>query len=254
MKGAMSLHVSSHSHVREVEDETEGGLYAEPQEEPLVFVHIPKNAGTAVENAGLASWVRWGRHRMYYFGMVPMPDEVHWCAAHHVPPKLLPVEIQEIYLHSKVFCVVRNPYDRAVSEYKYLLSVPWGITKPGVLDKEPCTREGLNYFLQKALTTVSEGMQYVNDCHMLPQTDFVYDGEREWCGNVLRMEEMPGTFNDLMEREGYSVRINETENDSNTTCPGLGVQDLDPETIAILDEVYAEDFDRLGFAHMASAI
>lgn len=256
MGAAMSLRYGAKSKHRSSSGgsaaDTDTDLYEKPQEESLVFAHIPKNAGTAVENAGWESLIRWGRYRMYYFGMVPMPDDIHWCGAHHVPPKMLPASMQSIYSQSKVFCVIRDPYRRAVSEYKYLLSVPWGMNKPGVLDMEPCTKEGLNFFLRKALTTVVEGMQFVNDCHMLPQTEFVYDGDRQWCTEVLRIEDMPSNFNSLMEREGYSVHLSTIDNDSKAACPGLGVQDLDNDTILMLNEVYREDFNRLGFERMST--
>lgn len=222
-------------------------------EEKLVFLHIPKNAGTAIENAGKLSNVRWGRHRMFYFGMMPMPDKFY-CATHHIPPGRLPHALQEIYRRNEVFCVTRHPYDRAISEYKYLLSVPWGQNKPGVLDREPCTADGLNYFLQTSLKMVLEGKRYVNDCHMLPQSEFIWDQQRQWCQDIMRFDNMPKVFNTLMKTRNYKVSLDHTENQSAGTCPDLSEEDLSNTTRAMLDKVYAQDFTLLGYKKGQGAV
>lgn len=217
------------------------------KEEHLVFLHIPKSAGTAIENAGLAKHIRWGRHRFYYYGMMAMPDGLY-CAAHHVPPRYLPITMADIYRKSDVFCVTRHPYERAISEYKYLLSVPWGKNKPGVFDREPCTADGLNFFLKTAMRMVLSGKKYVNDCHMLPQSEFIWDeSDRQWCNRVIRFDDMPQGFNSLMADYGYSVRSDHSENQS-PGCPNLSMASLDQETRDMLNTVYAEDFVRLAYS------
>jgi len=217
------------------------------EEERLVFLHIPKSAGTAIENAGLAKRVRWGRHRFFYYGMMAMPDGLY-CAAHHVPPRHLPKSMGDIYRKSDVFCVTRHPYERAISEYKYLLSVPWGQNKPGVLDREPCTPEGLNHFLKTAMRMVLSGRKYVNDCHMLPQSEFIWDEQdHQVCNKVLRFEDMPHAFNNLMADTGYSVRSDHSENQS-PGCPTLSMASLEDETRILMNKVYAEDFRRLAYS------
>jgi len=230
---------------------TDGNVTEEVKE--LVFLHIPKNAGTSIENAGLKKRVRWGRHRMFYFGMMPMPDRFY-CATHHIPPGRLPGVIQDVYKSAEVFCVTRHPYDRAISEYKYLLSVPWGQNKPGVLDREPCTPDGLNYFLQTSLQMVLEGKRFVNDCHMLPQNEFIWDSHRQWCTDIMRFDRMPKVFNELMGKRHYKVKLDHTENQSRGTCPDLSEEDLTNKTMAMLDQVYADDFSLLNYTTGPGAV
>lgn len=228
------------------EPDPETGLYEAAREEPMVFLHIPKTAGTAIENAGLSQNVRWGRHRMYYFGMMPMSDGLY-CTTHHVPPRHLPQVMAGIYRESEVFCVARHPYERAVSEYKYLLAVPWGRDKPGLLEKEECTAEGLNHFLTTSLRMVMSGQRFVNDCHMLPQSEYIFDQKKQWCKDVLRFEYMPKAFDKLMEKKGYNVRLDHSENESGT-CKNLTRAALNASTLKLLNEMYDEDFRRLGYS------
>mmetsp|Transcript_14685 Transcript_14685/g.32254 ORF Transcript_14685/g.32254 Transcript_14685/m.32254 type:complete len:403 (+) Transcript_14685:174-1382(+) len=217
----------------------------------LVFLHIPKNAGTAIEDAGIAEGYKWGRHM--FGGLVRMPDEdnpiYHKCIRYHVPPAYLPDA--RMYSGSETFCVTRHPYERAVSEYRYLLQVSWGNMLSPFLNEAPtCSKDGLNHFLQQELNNMKNGHRFALDCHMVPQHEYVWgpDG-KQWCQELLRMDNLQESFNELMLRKGVPVRLGgERENNSGEHCSSLGTKDLDPDTKALLNEVYREDFDRLGYS------
>jgi len=108
-------------------------------EERFELIHIPKNAGTALEEAGHAAGFLWGSYKW---------DELcnhEWCADKdlgcsmwHVPrgylrehPGDTPDTLQlpegvDPYDNSKTICVVRHPFTRAISQYIY-----WSVLNEG---------------------------------------------------------------------------------------------------------------------------
>lgn len=212
-----------------------------------LFLHIPKNAGSAIETVGLQQKVWWGRQRLAALGMVRMHDGSS-CSGHHVPPAMLPAEGRQVYADRRVFCIVRHPYERAISEYVYLLSEPWGDLNPGALVFDPCSEAGLNFFLQYVLAQVLDGKRFYNDCHMLPQVHYLADeGGEPGCNDALRFEELPESFNAYMAGHHMSMRLGVLENESRHRCPGLNISSLDSRTMEMLDFVYAEDFARFDY-------
>lgn len=225
----------------------------------LTFVHIPKNAGTAIEEAGAASQVWWPRKWLSFWHGLQMPDNSNSsCEKYHVPPQYLEQlndSDSSVFDNEGTFCVTRHPYERAVSEYLYMLSVPWGagmsdMFHTGLHDKPDCSVEGLNHFLQSSILAIKNGSEFLHDCHMVPQVEFVWgkDG-RQWCKHILRSDGLPDNFNDLMRDHGYSVHLEKKvrSNNSTKTCPDITVDSLSSETLDLLNEVYSEDFERLGY-------
>merc|ERR1719265_927861 len=97
------------------------------------------------------------------------------------------IDGQNPYSNREVFCVSRDPYSRAVSEYLWVRSrhehghlgtKAKGTHAldacPGCTILEKCSAEGLNHFLQKVLQLVQKGSAFVNRCHMLPQSRYIW--------------------------------------------------------------------------------
>lgn len=210
------------------------------------FLHIPKTAGSTIESVGKKRNILWGRQQLAKFGMLHMKDGTY-CAGHHVPPKLLPKRGQDLYKQRRVFCVVRHPYERALSEYKYLLAEPWGDVNPNKMGQRRCSAEGLNRFLQSVVVKVLMGSKFVNDCHMLPQVAYLADEHNPGCHDVLRFEALPDAFNSYMAKKNLDFHLGVPENESRNRCPELSINSLDNFTTGLLDKVYAADFDRFGY-------
>eukprot|EP00971_Amphidinium_carterae_P319926 6359384-Amphidinium_carterae.1 len=110
----------------------------------LVFLHIPKNAGTAIEELGLAFNLHWGRYaatalkkrqnarfKKCVFHHMPIAYQfqgsttVRYHCRGSIPWKLTedgwPVLNRSAGANLDVanFCVIRHPYERAISEFKY---------------------------------------------------------------------------------------------------------------------------------------
>lgn len=228
-----------------------------PLPRELTFVHIPKNAGQQIELAGWEDGMMWGFNAVihdHYFNKVKF-DEMDSCTWHHVPPSYLPG--LKVYSQSPTFCVTRHPYSRAVSEYKWLLFLGTSMSQydyPLVHQTDDdCSPEALNVFWETMMATMDTGRKYLMDCHLIPQAKYIYDdtGGRT-CDNVLKLEEFPTSFNELMTKHNVSVQL-EQENKFNShdfICPNLTVSNLSPNTKELLHLFYFEDFDLLGYSPM----
>ena len=91
----------------------EGTLYNSFIQTNTIFIHIPKTAGTSIEKQALNYNIYWG---VYYFKNKLNKNYYYSSVPWHIPPKYL---TNNEYENKILFCVVRNPYTRIVSEYKY---------------------------------------------------------------------------------------------------------------------------------------
>ena len=85
----------------------------------LAFVHIPKTGGTSIENAALKQNIKWGRFVNWKIHntdntLFKFKNPGQKC---HMPPCTLP----SYYSDKRLFCVVRNPYTKIISEFKWFL-------------------------------------------------------------------------------------------------------------------------------------
>jgi hypothetical protein len=101
----------------------------------LEFVHFKKTAGSSIEKAAAEHGILWGACHFlkipelgcldpdipYVAPNYPSYASVNrWHTPWHTPPKILRRTVERDfypYLDADLFTVVRNPYDRFVSEY-----------------------------------------------------------------------------------------------------------------------------------------
>lgn len=224
------------------------------EDKQLIFVHIPKNAGTTIEDVAAEGGIFWGRNQLP--GRQLMPDG-RWCTEWHVPPHLLTGYNPYASSNAEVFCVTRDPWKRIVSEYMYELGEGYTSPElPHLHDGPECTVEGFNTFVEGALTWVNAGYRYDYDCHLVPQSEYIEgpDGQ-QWCNHVLPITDLTDAFNGLMIEHGISLRMApyDKANSARYQCPDLSSSsdvDLDGTFTELSKElmrhVYAKDFARIG--------
>ena len=126
--------------------------------EDLVFVHIPKTGGTTIEEEAYRKHgILWGRRALQ------SSNRTH-CSPWHAPPSLNP----GYYSGRRVFCVVRHPLDRLISEYRWR----W-FTRIRRFGHLPCNAAQLNMFVMRFLSTESAMDNKHMGCHMIPQVKIV---------------------------------------------------------------------------------
>ena len=240
--------------------------------ESIEFIHIGKTAGGSIEELGLALGHLWGKRRPWpqleghampcqRTNLLGGVYEGHsW---HHVPRchwarhGLRPLESER-----PSFCVVRHPYSRAISAFA------WRHRNLPIDDY--CSARGLNEYVQQRLTaqrsllpsigrcdlTPQHG---VDDCHWLPQWLYLP------CDHTLRYEHLHRELTELMKNfssRGLLLRGGARElpmanatsdlvdlhvHGSSESACHLNADTLDAHSRSLLDEVYAKDFELLGY-------
>lgn len=197
----------------------------------LKFVHITKNAGTSIEDIAKEYGVNWGRHeaeRLKQYKKKLNFKGAIW----HTPPKFIP----EAYKGYNTFAVVRNPYDRCISE----MHCPW--TQKLLMGSELLdTKEKFNRELQKLIVNV-------NTDHFYPQYHYTHDEENKIVTHILRFENLKKDFNQLMSKYKLKLRLNKHINAKphknwiNLTPIRFTIKDLNKESIELINKVYDIDF------------
>lgn len=194
--------------------------------EDLYFVHIPKNAGTSIEEEGLLHGLKWGRH---YFNCqlhkhMEKNGKLRRFATWHFPNSVLKYPTTS----ECCFCVVRNPYTRIISDYNYHVKM-----FPHFKDM------GLNEFISLALNSFWED-NHCLDNHIRPQINFVFDSGTQVVKNILKFENLSEEFECLT-----GVALTKKENVSKPN--GLTVDDISDRNILLINYFYYEDFKKFGY-------
>ena len=147
----------------------------------------------------------------------------------YVPPRFWEPNIMQ---NKKTFTIVRNPYSRAISEYYN----NWG----GYKGNDSDSPSVMNKWIQ-AMILHPKGIRY------LPQHMYVYDGHQKIVDDVLRFENLTASFNEVMLREGFSVRLDEEPFHKRRRGTLLTVNDLNNQTIAMINDYASQDFEFFGY-------
>uniref|UniRef100_A0A7S3QEM5 Sulfotransferase domain-containing protein n=1 Tax=Chaetoceros debilis TaxID=122233 RepID=A0A7S3QEM5_9STRA len=251
----------------------------------LEFVHITKTGGSAIEKAGAMNGVIWGACHYMELEEVgctkpdlpyisPKYQSYALTSPWHTPPKLLQQYVsadQYPYDDADLFVVVRNPYDRILSEYY----CPWtGFHAKSRKDGDPHEPGHLNWWVEATITKLSAQVdefqkvdpsdrpkvqqEYVNEDprllaqkHYVNQAEYVFDGENRVVKNVVHYEHLSEEFNDLMKKYGMDITIPpKHESGVYTSDHGdnrLTFMDLNEASVKIINDYAKADFERLGY-------
>lgn len=211
------------------------------QYKQFAFIHIPKTAGTTITTAFKAMDIPMGEY--YNWGL---DSKVGICSGWHIPPYKLPDKVyDEFYKDKNKFLVCRNPYDRIVSEYRFIKKITNENTTPNDLNDWIHSLEGNDIY-----------HNYDQDCHLLPQVEYLRLGDRGDGKGEIGVLYMENLEEDLKEYFGrYSMeppKLKSKKGDTitnkhNTTDNKVTVKDLDSKSIDIISDLYDEDFRRFGY-------
>jgi hypothetical protein len=178
---------------------------------PLRFIHISKTGGNALATAAnVQQMIEWGMYDYEYGnGML-----CHRLLTHN---KMKDPSVYDW------FTVVRNPYNRMLSEYNWFKR----------------TIE-INEYLQMEIATVSTE-NVMNGWHFTEQWRYLEPG---FTIHVIHYENLDVEFAELMKQYGHHITLEVRKNGPRDTAV---LADLTLETIELINRVYERDFTTFGY-------
>jgi hypothetical protein len=195
----------------------------------VLFIHVPKTAGTSVEQAFLAQGYAMSERLGGPYGKRPPGERQSGCSPQHMHAALLEERLGDRSFE-QIFCIVRHPLRRFESEYRFRAAAGHRLAQ-----------EGIDRFAEQALWRFEKANPFVLDNHIRPQAEFPWRDCR-----VFRLEDG---------LDAALAQISEALPEP-LTPPGARAmrsapareEAMSPATEARLRAFYRTDFESFGYA------
>jgi len=239
----------------------------------LSFFHIPKTAGTAVEQVAAENGIAWGSCLFKHSPkrkICPHPEGEEWpknVGWWHIPSQFFPLLNSNPYSGAELFGIVRDPFDRLVSEFYYLCTLKVKEWRPSQCDRNRIKfpaymNEWLSHKLQYkqgnlALKYLMDNShftthyEYVVGPHDVRMLDYVLvlDKNRSVFqrdfARLMKAFHLPIELRTMQSISSHHEQHGDKSNSSNTL---LSTQHLTNQSTFWIRRKYVDDFEKLGFA------
>lgn len=221
----------------------EVGINMRQPEHNYIFIHVPKCAGTSIENALKTNQMQWFGYDRKIQGFLQ-----HLTCAEILEHNFLTK--QEFDKHYK-FAFVRNPFSRCVSEYIWrikqfgnFINTPINVTELG--NNKMITANDVRQISFKDFVKRNFPWQEISfEQHMKPQIEFTHDG------NMNLMVDYVGKFENLKQDFDYvcdCIGIEKRNLPHNYKTNHTHYTDYyDAETKEIVTNMYKQDLNTFGY-------
>ena len=193
-----------------------GRVKEEFNSKELKFIHITKNAGTYIEDTAKKSNINFGRfHEEYGF----------W---HRIFPSVDP-KIKKKY---DWFVVVRNPYDRILSEYY----CKWGGI--GETNINHTNQEMNNFLIDKIKNRSKDGNHFTEQYKYLDNTTPI---------KIIKFENLISELKQLYKQYNLNIDLPNKKINSGRDKKIFTSNDFNEKLIELIKVVYAKDFELFGY-------
>ena len=261
------------------------GITSELPKRRLEYVHVPKTGGTSVERAASEQGLAWSachfKTHLDDFSKIPCPKtdlfflfrryakvtskgSDHVSGWHSCPPKLFSGQNDFYkgftpYGDASLFTIVRNPYDRILSEWYYSTTREKDRNNAGLFNRKMVER------LQEFAATgkypkdpadfyLPNNPYFWYDGHNIPQHDFVFDGDKQVVDHVILYENVHADFHKLMQYYRLNVTISSQRTNAYSGQKKLTAKNFTTETLALVHKLYGRDFEEFGYEKVASVV
>ena len=181
----------------------------------VYFVHIPKTGGTTIE--------RLFKKYNYFVGTYDNKfnyNKHDFCPFWHVPPKYNKNINFKNYI---TFCFIRDPLERVVSEVNFLQ-----------------VKSDINKFIKDRL--INEDNNFVEDCHFLPQSDYIYDIYGNRVENILNFKNFDNELINFIKKYNLNIKYSKDTDVHLVSMKLWKVSDLSDEVINLIKKYYSKDY------------
>lgn len=195
-----------------------------------IFVHIPRCGGSSVEA------VLWPRERTasdLWMGFVePGRNRYQSGGLQHLTAQFIRQEVgDEIFYAYFTFAVVRNPFDKAVSQYAFLRRRP---DLRALLGLSPAA--GFKEYLR--------AIGAVPHVQWMPQHAFIFEGDTLAVQRIVRFERFETEIGQIFTELGESAAVPRLHGSERLPL----CEYYDDEAVDLVSRIYARDLDLLGYA------
>jgi hypothetical protein len=202
----------------------------------LLFIHIPKTGGTVIENS-IKKDKKYGIQTLYSTSsrnsILPAPFSTY-SLQHQFYSTIYDyrIKLNVNFDKIKVFSVVRNPYDRIISDLFH-----YKLIKPNFSKEEVFNIIKNKYIYKKK----SEMHKYDN--HVAPQYLYVTDNNEELIKNIkiFHTETLNENNDELNSFAGININIKQSNVNKDYS------KYLNNDSILLINEIYKKDFELFGY-------